>query len=72
MVLIEGLKLMVMGMTVVALFLSLLVLAMSGSAAFFRWFPNLSPDERTDPAVGTEDSEVAVAIAAVKSVSGRK
>ena len=67
----QGLVLMIVGMGVVFAFLTLLVYAMSGSAAFFHKFAHLFPEE-TAPKSGTrkaaEDySEIAVAIAAVQT-----
>lgn len=70
----QGLVLMVVGMGVVFGFLALLVYAMSGSAAFFKRFAHLFPEEQLkQPGVrkAAEDhSEIAVAIAAIKTHTG--
>jgi oxaloacetate decarboxylase (Na+ extruding) subunit gamma len=71
-VLSEGLRLMVVGMSVVFSFLILLVVAMKASAAFFKRFAHLFPEEQK-PTTGlqrvAEDNhaDIAVAIAAVKA-----
>ena len=66
----EGIQLMIIGMGVVFSFLILLVLAMQASAAFFKKFGHLFPEEITaaKPTKKVQDlSDVAVAIAAVKA-----
>ncbi len=67
----QGVVLMIIGMGVVFAFLSLLVFAMSASAAFFKKFSYLFPEEqpaKSAPRKNAEDlSEIAVAIAAVKA-----
>ena len=67
----QGLVLMIVGMGVVFAFLTLLVAAMSGSAAFFKKFAHLFPEEKqpqSGPRKAAEDySEIAVAIAAIKT-----
>jgi len=64
--LLDGFKLMGMGMAVVFCFLALLVFAMSVSARFFRRFAHYFPEEEP-PAVGSREdlTPVAVAIASV-------
>ncbi len=72
--LMQGVTLMVIGMATVFAFLVLLILAMNGSAAFFRKFAHLFPEEQkaapkavaaTDPA-----AEIAVALAAIRAKRG--
>ena len=68
---IEGLKLMAAGMGVVFVFLAILVAAISATAAFFKRFAHLFPEEEA-PKTGLERrgedlSSIAVAIAAVKA-----
>jgi oxaloacetate decarboxylase (Na+ extruding) subunit gamma len=71
MVVLVGLKLMLVGMTVVFLFLLLLVLAMEGSARFFAHFAEFFPEEKTPTGglerLGGDDDDIAVVIAAVKA-----
>ena len=71
----QGLVLMIVGMGVVFAFLTLLVYAMSGSAAFFQKFAYLFPEEQVQKSgarKAAEDySEIAVAIAAVKTHTGK-
>lgn len=69
----QGVVLMVIGMATVFAFLVLMILAMSCSAAFFRKFAHLFPEEAeaapkkaaTDPV-----AEIAVALAAIKAKRG--
>jgi len=69
----QGIVLMVVGMATVFIFLMLLVLAMQVSAAFFRKYAHLFPEESqqssgstaVDPAV-----QVAIAVAAIKAKRG--
>ena len=68
----EGLKFMVIGMSVVFAFLSLLVLAMNLSASFFTKFAHLFPEEKEPTAGlqrrgGDDHADIAVAIAAVRA-----
>lgn len=73
MLLLEGVKLMLVGMAVVFSFLALLVAAMRGSAAFCLQFAHLfpEPEPAVDRSAGQRDdlAEVALAIAAVKTRS---
>jgi oxaloacetate decarboxylase gamma subunit len=68
---IEGLRLRGIGMGVVFAFLLILVWAMQLSALFFLRFKHLFPEAVTPSAGlerrGADDSDVAVAIAAVKA-----
>lgn len=72
--LMQGVTLMVIGMATVFSFLVLLILAMSGSAAFFRKFAHLFPEEvkETSKAAPKLDpvAEIAVALAAIKAKRG--
>ena len=72
--LMQGVVLMVIGMATVFAFLVLLILAMTGSAAFFRKFAHLFPDASTEaakPAAATNPTAViAVALAAIKAKRG--
>ena len=71
----QGLVLMAIGMATVFVFLVLMILAMSGSAAFFRKFADLFPEEQpaaskkkaapVDPA-----AQIAVALAAIRAKRG--
>ena len=62
----EGLRLMVVGMAVVFCFLSLLVMAMNGSALFFKRFAHYFPEAPApEPGKTTDYAEIAAAIAAV-------
>jgi len=72
--LMQGLVLMVIGMATVFAFLVLMIVAMNCSAAFFKKFAHLFPEEEatpakvasaTDPAVG-----IAIALAAIKAKRG--
>jgi oxaloacetate decarboxylase gamma subunit len=72
--LMQGIVLMVIGMATVFAFLVLLILAMNGSAAFFRKFAHLFPEEapiqaKAAPAVDPV-AEIAVALAAIKAKRG--
>jgi oxaloacetate decarboxylase gamma subunit len=72
--LMQGVTLMVIGMATVFSFLVLLILAMSSSAAFFRKFAHLFPEEvkETSKAAPKSDpvAEIAVALAAIKAKRG--
>jgi oxaloacetate decarboxylase gamma subunit len=72
--LMQGVTLMVIGMATVFSFLVLLILAMSGSAAFFRKFAHRFPEEvkATSTAAPKSDpvAEIAVALAAIKAQRG--
>ncbi len=67
----EGVRLMVVGMAVVFTFLGLLVAAMQSSALFFKKFAKYFP-EKEEPTSGLQRrgesyTDIAVAIAAVKA-----
>jgi sodium pump decarboxylase gamma subunit len=72
--LMDGLVLMVIGMATVFTFLVLLIAAMSGSAAFFREFAHLFPEEPVQTTGSSSSADpaavVAVAIAAIKAKRG--
>ncbi|RKX40313.1 MAG: oxaloacetate decarboxylase subunit gamma [Verrucomicrobia bacterium] len=71
--LMQGIVLMVIGMATVFAFLVLLILAMSGSAAFFHKFAHLFPEEAAEaPKAAAADpvAEIAVALAAIRSKRG--
>lgn len=72
--LMDGIVLMVIGMATVFTFLVLLILAMNGSAAFFRTFAHLFPEEtaKAPRAAAAIDptAEIAVALAAIKAKRG--
>ncbi len=71
--LMQGIVLMVIGMATVFAFLVLLILAMNGSAAFFKKFAHLFPEETVAPkaAAATDPvAEIAVALAAIKAKRG--
>ena len=65
---------MVIGMATVFAFLVLLIIAMNRSAAFFKKFAHLFPEETpvvAKSAEGTDPlAEIAVALAAIKSKRG--
>ncbi len=76
--LVEGLRLMAVGMTTVFAFLSLLVVLMHGSAAFFRTFADAFPEAAPAPPprvqahpTADEDAELAVVLAAVAAHRAR-
>lgn len=70
----QGFTLMVIGMATVFAFLVLLIVAMSGSAAFFSKFAHLFPEEQKaapKKAVAVDPSaEIAVALAAIRAKRG--
>lgn len=71
----NGLVLMVIGMATVFAFLFLMVYAMNCSAAFFRKFAHLFPEEqpaapKKNVAAADPVAEVAVALAAIKAKRG--
>lgn len=72
--LMQGIVLMVIGMATVFAFLVLLILSMNGSAAFFRKFAHLFPEEVQAPkkAAASIDpvTEIAVALAAIRAKRG--
>jgi oxaloacetate decarboxylase gamma subunit len=73
--LMQGLVLMVIGMATVFAFLVLLIAAMNASAAFFRRFSHLFPEEETAPrkpaaAAADPAAEIAVALAAIRARRG--
>jgi sodium pump decarboxylase gamma subunit len=72
--LMQGIVLMVIGMVTVFAFLVLLIAAMNGSAAFFRKFAHLFPDEEAAPAKAAAAAdpvaEIAVVLAAIKAKRG--
>ena len=68
----KGLTLMLTGMGTVFVFLCVMVLAMTGAAAFFKRFAHRFPDDRPEEShieriKKDETVEIAVAIAAVES-----
>ena len=70
----EGIWLMVVGMTTVFGFLSILVGLMYASAAFFESFGHLFPEpesESTRSAVSDDDARIAVVLAAVAAHRNR-
>jgi len=72
--LMQGIVLMVIGMATVFAFLVLLILAMNGSALFFKKFAHLFPEEeksvaKAAPAVDPS-AEIAVALAVIKAKRG--
>ena len=72
--LMQGIVLMVIGMATVFAFLVLLILSMSGSAAFFRKFAHLFPEEELAPKKSAASvdpvAEIAVALAAIRAKRG--
>lgn len=72
--LMQGIVLMVIGMATVFAFLMLLIVAMNGSAAYFRKFAHLFPEEVKTVAKKTQTmdpvAEIAVALAAIKAKRG--
>ena len=68
----DGVYLMVIGMATVFTFLVLLILAMNGSAAFFRKFAHLFPEETSSKAAPATDpsAQIAIALAAIKAKRG--
>jgi sodium pump decarboxylase gamma subunit len=71
--LMQGVTLMVIGMATVFAFLVLLILAMNGSAAFFRKFAHLFTEEqKAVPKAAAADptAEIAVALAAIRAKRG--
>lgn len=69
----QGLVLMAVGMVVVFCFLILLVFAMQASAAFFKKFAHLFPEEvqeASKPAAADPVAEIAVALAAIRAKRG--
>ena len=70
----QGVVLMVIGMATVFAFLVLLILSMNVSAAFFRKFAHLFPEEikAAKPAAAAADpsAEIAVALAAIRAKRG--
>jgi len=72
--LMQGVTLMVIGMATVFSFLVLLILAMNGSAAFFKKFAHLFPEEMHEASSAASKSdpvaEIAVALAAIKAKRG--
>jgi sodium pump decarboxylase gamma subunit len=72
--LMQGIVLMVIGMATVFAFLVLLILSMITSAAFFRKFSHLFPEEQTvsqkSSASVNPSAEIAVALAAIRAQRG--
>jgi len=67
-----GLTLMIAGMGVVFLFLTIMVLVMNGTAAFFKKYAHLFPEEAKPEShitqLASDDSaEIAVVVAAIKA-----
>jgi sodium pump decarboxylase gamma subunit len=71
--LLEGLRLMAVGMVTVFVFLSLLVGLMQGSAAFFAAFAHRFPDaDLDDPSIDESGADVEVAIAIAAAEASRR
>ncbi|MCK5675432.1 MAG: OadG family protein [Verrucomicrobia bacterium] len=71
--LMQGIVLMVIGMATVSAFLVLLIMAMNGSASFFRKFAHLFPEEVAEaPKAAATDpvAEIAIALAAIRAKRG--
>ncbi|RKX43719.1 MAG: oxaloacetate decarboxylase subunit gamma [Verrucomicrobia bacterium] len=72
--LMQGIVLMVIGMATVFSFLVLMIVAMNSSAAFFRKFAHLFPEEVPTPAKAASSvdpvTEIAIALAAIKAKRG--
>ena len=72
--LMQGIVLMVIGMATVFAFLVVLIVAMNRSAAFFRKFAHLFPEEEQSPAKSASAmdpvAEIAVALAAIRAKRG--
>ena len=71
--LMQGVVLMVIGMATVFSFLVLLILAMSGSAAFFQKFAHLFPEDepvKVQKSAADPVAEIAVALAAIRAKRG--
>ncbi len=72
--LMQGATLMVIGMATVFAFLVLLILAMNGSAVFFKKFAHLFPEETAaapkKQAASDPTAEIAVALAAIRAKRG--
>ena len=69
----QGIVLMVIGMATVFAFLVLLILSMNRSAAFFRRFAHLFPEEQAPKkaaAAADPVAEIAVALAAIRAKRG--
>ncbi len=72
--LIQGVVLMVIGMATVFAFLVLMIVAINGSAQFFRKFAHLFPEEhpivtKKQP-LTDQNEEIAVALAAIRAKRG--
>jgi sodium pump decarboxylase gamma subunit len=68
--LMQGIVLMVIGMATVFAFLVLLILAMNGSAAFFKKYAHLFPEEEKTPAAGDRLAPIAIVLAAIRAKRG--
>ena len=72
--LMQGLVLMVIGMATVFAFLVLMIVAMNRSAAFFKKFAHLFPEEQATPAKAAPAAgpavEIAIALATIKAKRG--
>ena len=68
----QGLVLLVIGMATVFAFLVLLVVAMQASAAFFKKFAHLFPEEvvKTAAPAASPMVAIAVALAAIRAKKG--
>ena len=69
----QGLVLMAIGMATVFVFLVLMLITMSSSAAFFRKFAHLFPEQAAaapKKAVTDPMAEIAVALATIKAKRG--
>jgi sodium pump decarboxylase gamma subunit len=69
-ILMQGIVLMVIGMATVFSFLVLLILAMNVSAAFFKKYAHLFPDEERTSAAGDRLAPIAIALAAIRAKRG--
>ena len=72
--LMQGVTLMVVGMITVFSFLVLLIVAMNGSAGFFKKFAHLFPEEQKaapkKTSVVDPSTEIAIALAAIRAKRG--
>lgn len=68
--LLEGVRLMVVGMTTVFAFLTLLVLAMQLNRVVGAMFPDPEPAAGPSPVASDDEAEIAVVLAAVAAARG--
>ncbi|MBX2797023.1 MAG: OadG family protein [Myxococcales bacterium] len=66
----EGVRLMIVGMTTVFAFLGVLVVAMHANRAVAGMLGTEPPPEPVPPAVGDDDAEIAVVLAAIAAQRG--